>query len=137
MTKRSIKGFTLVEIMIVVAIIALLAALAIPGFLRARVRAQASAVLNDARVLDGMVAQYMLEQNLSSVTPAGSSGFSANLSPYVKANSKLIQQGFSDRFSNDFAIDSNGSVTISAATVQALTATTAVDTAFFDGYYTP
>ena len=40
-------GFTLVEIMIVVAIIALLAAIAVPGFLRARKRSQASRILND------------------------------------------------------------------------------------------
>ncbi len=42
-------GFTLVEIMIVVAIIALLAAIAVPGFLRARKRSQASRILNDLR----------------------------------------------------------------------------------------
>ena len=43
-------GFTLVEIMIVVAIIALLAAIAVPGFLRARKRSQASRVVNDLRL---------------------------------------------------------------------------------------
>ncbi len=43
-------GFTLVEIMIVVAIIALLAAIAVPGFLRARKRSQASRVLNDLQI---------------------------------------------------------------------------------------
>jgi len=44
-------GFTLVEIMIVVAIIALLAAIAVPGFLRARKRSQASRILNDLRTV--------------------------------------------------------------------------------------
>src|SRR5437870_10056443 len=54
-------GFTLVEIMIVVAIIALLAAIAVPGFLRARKRSQASKILNDLRLIDGAVDQYAIE----------------------------------------------------------------------------
>ena len=54
-------GFTLVEIMIVVAIIALLAAIAVPGFLRARKRSQASRILNDLRMIDAAVDQYALE----------------------------------------------------------------------------
>ena len=48
-------GFTLVEIMIVVAIIALLAAIAVPGFLRARKRSQASRIINDLRLIDSAV----------------------------------------------------------------------------------
>jgi prepilin-type N-terminal cleavage/methylation domain-containing protein len=55
------KGFTLVEIMIVVAIIALLAAIAVPGFLRARKRSQASRILNDLRMIDSAVDQYAIE----------------------------------------------------------------------------
>ncbi|HXX40884.1 MAG TPA: prepilin-type N-terminal cleavage/methylation domain-containing protein, partial [Chthoniobacterales bacterium] len=57
------KGFTLVEIMIVVAIIALLAAIAVPGFLRARKRSQASKILNDLRMVDSAVDQYAVETN--------------------------------------------------------------------------
>jgi prepilin-type N-terminal cleavage/methylation domain-containing protein len=56
-------GFTLVEIMIVVAIIALLAAIAVPGFLRARKRSQASRILNDLRMIDSAVDQYAIENN--------------------------------------------------------------------------
>ena len=56
-------GFTLVEIMIVVAIIALLAAIAVPGFLRARKRSQASRILNDLRMIDAAVDQYAIETN--------------------------------------------------------------------------
>lgn len=48
-------GFILVEIMIVVAIIALLAAIAIPGFLRARKRSHTSRTLNDLRLINGAV----------------------------------------------------------------------------------
>jgi prepilin-type N-terminal cleavage/methylation domain-containing protein len=60
---KSPKGFTLVEIMIVVAIIALLAAIAVPGFLRARKRSQASRILNDLRMIDSAVDQYAIETN--------------------------------------------------------------------------
>ena len=56
-------GFTLVEIMIVVAIIALLAAIAVPGFLRARKRSQATKILNDLRMIDAAVDQYAIETN--------------------------------------------------------------------------
>src|SRR3954470_10485542 len=59
-------GFTLVEIMIVVAIIALLAAIAVPGFLRARKRSQASRIINDLRLIDSAVDQYAIETNKSS-----------------------------------------------------------------------
>jgi prepilin-type N-terminal cleavage/methylation domain-containing protein len=57
------QGFTLVEIMIVVAIIALLASIAVPGFLRARKRSQATRILNDLRLIDGAVDQYAIETN--------------------------------------------------------------------------
>ena len=66
MFKKSLKprgAFTLVEIMIVVAIIALLAAIAVPGFLRARKRSQASRVINDLRLIDSAVDQYAIENN--------------------------------------------------------------------------
>src|SRR4051794_30236197 len=63
MKKYKRAGFTLVEIMIVVAIIALLAAIAVPGFLRARKRSQASKILNDLRMIDAAVDQYAIESN--------------------------------------------------------------------------
>jgi type II secretory pathway pseudopilin PulG len=55
-----------VEIMIVVAIIALLAAIAVPGFLRARKRAQATKILNDLRLIDSACDQYAIETNKAS-----------------------------------------------------------------------
>ena len=73
-------GFTLVEIMIVVAIIGLLAAIAIPNFVRARETAQANACINNLRQVDGAVDQYALEAGLTT----GDGAPMANLVAYLK-----------------------------------------------------
>ncbi len=72
------------EIMIVVAIIALLAAIAVPGFLRARKRAQGTTIKNDLRLIDAAKDQYAIEFNKTNITPAAS-----DLSQYFKSNSRL------------------------------------------------
>jgi prepilin-type N-terminal cleavage/methylation domain-containing protein len=68
-SRRRRRGFTLVEIMIVVAIIALLAAIAVPGFLRARKRSQATRILNDLRLIDSACDQYAIETNKKTGDP--------------------------------------------------------------------
>jgi prepilin-type N-terminal cleavage/methylation domain-containing protein len=83
-THNTASGFTLVEIMIVVAIIALLAAIAVPGFLRARKRSQATTVLNNLRLIDSAKDQYAIEYNKVNGTPNG-----ADLKGYFKPNSQL------------------------------------------------
>jgi prepilin-type N-terminal cleavage/methylation domain-containing protein len=72
-------GFTLVEIMIVVAIIGLLAAIAIPNFVRARQTAQTNACLNNLRVIDGAKNQWALENGKTT----GSACTSTLLQPYL------------------------------------------------------
>ena len=56
------SAFTLVEIMIVVAIIGLLAALAVPGFVKARNQSQGRRIINDARQMDAAIDQWALEK---------------------------------------------------------------------------
>ena len=59
------KGFTLVEIMIVVAIIGLLAAIAIPSFMKARTTSQQNACINNLRQVEAGKDQYALEMGLT------------------------------------------------------------------------
>ena len=82
-------GFTLVEIMIVVAIIALLAAIAVPGFLRARKRSQASKVLNDLRMIDAAVDQYAIETGKKTGDTVGIDDWVK----YLKKGSQLYNTG--------------------------------------------
>src|ERR1700719_2012314 len=82
-------GFTLVEIMIVVAIIALLAAIAVPGFLRARKRSQASRIINDLRLIDSACDQYAIETNKTS----GATVAITDWTNYLKKGSLLYNSG--------------------------------------------
>src|SRR5256714_13410839 len=83
------KAFTLVEIMIVVAIIALLAAIAVPGFMRARKRSQASRILTDLRLIDSALDQYAIETNRTT----GATVAITDWTNYLKKNSLLYNSG--------------------------------------------
>src|ERR1700759_1564957 len=93
-TRRS--GFTLVEIMIVVAIIALLAAIAVPNFLRARKRSQATRILEDLRIIDSASDQYAIETNKA----GGATVNWTDIQSYLKKGSVLYNSGGSDLLLN-------------------------------------
>jgi prepilin-type N-terminal cleavage/methylation domain-containing protein len=95
-------GFTLVEIMIVVAIIALLAAIAVPGFLRARKRSQATRILNDLRMIDSAVDQYAIETNRKTGDVVKVTDWTA----YLKSGTVLYNTG------NDLLGDAYGPQTV-------------------------
>src|SRR5947207_10590221 len=65
MFRKSNKGFTLVEIMIVVAIIGILIAIAVPGFVRARTQSRLRACQENLTKIDGAKEQLALETNLA------------------------------------------------------------------------
>jgi len=84
--RNSKKGFTLVEIMIVVVIIGLLAAMAIPAFQKVRQNSIHSKMDNDARQLASAAQQYFLESNVTTVdfTVSSAGTINAPLSSWVK-----------------------------------------------------
>ena len=92
-------GFTLVEIMIVVAIIALLAAIAVPNFLRARKRSQATRILEDLRIVDSAIDQYAIENNKS----GGDTTNWTDIQAYLKKGSVLYNSGGTDLLGNTFS----------------------------------
>ena len=95
-------AFTLVEIMIVMAIIALLASIAVPNFLRSRKRAQAAQVLEDLRLIDSAVDQYSLEYSKSK----GAAVAWADIQIYLKQGSSLYTSNGCDTLGNSFIIPS-------------------------------
>jgi len=121
-------GFTLVEIMIVVAIIALLAAIAVPGFLRARKRSQASKILNDLRLIDGAVDQYAIETGRKS----GDTVNVVDWTNFLKKDTRLFSSG-QDIFEDDYgaqAVDTLPTVPAGAY----VTLSDVADTGFWSPY---
>lgn len=106
---KSTKGFTLVEIMIVVVIIGLLAAMAIPAFQKVRASSQDKAVLNNLRQLSSAADQYFLEKGVTSVGSADLVG--TNSTQYIKQIQTVAGETYSATINQGAGITAAGVAT--------------------------
>jgi type IV pilus assembly protein PilA len=102
--KNKNKGFTLVEIMIVVVIIGLLASMAIPAFQKVRTNSQDKAVLNNARQLSAASDQYYLENGVSTVILSDLLGPTS----YIKSLNSVANESYPAGFSQGTTITITG-----------------------------
>ena len=102
MTKKLKKqGFTLVEIMIVVAIIGLLAAIGIPSFTKARDSSREKTCVNNLRIIDGAKEQWAMDAN----KVIGDAVVASDVGPYVKGGSaKLVCPAGGTDFASSYTI---------------------------------
>ncbi|MBI3252081.1 MAG: prepilin-type N-terminal cleavage/methylation domain-containing protein [Candidatus Omnitrophica bacterium] len=91
------KGFTLLEIMMVTALIGLLAAIAVPGFEHARDASRSSVCVNNLRLIDAAKEQYAIENSL----PSGTATTSADCTPYLSNNVFPICPGTSTAYTTN------------------------------------
>lgn len=94
-------GFTLVEIMLVVATIALISAIAMPSIFRSRKRAQATRILEDLRMIDSAMQQYAIEFRCQGSEVFGS-GDTDKIRRYIKTDSRLFSELPNDMLGNPF-----------------------------------
>jgi type IV pilus assembly protein PilA len=107
MKNKSKKGFTLVEIMIVVVIIGLLAAMAIPAFQKVRTTAQNKAVVNNVRQIMAAADQYFLENGVTTVAIANLMG----PNNYIKVTNEAAMQVANEDYPDNITQGTNYIVT--------------------------
>ena len=111
---RSTPGFTLVEIMIVIAIVALLCAIVIPNLLKASSRSQATTCINNLRQIDTAVQQFSVEAGKH---VGDTISLSTDLTPYIRLNKQGVIPPCPASGSYDLGIvGTNPSVTCSLST---------------------
>jgi type IV pilus assembly protein PilA len=102
--RRFDHAFTVIEIMLVVVIIGLLAAIAIPAFQKVRTASQDKAVLNNARQLAAASDQYFFENGVSSVTQGALVGYTN----YIKSLNLVASETYPDGFTQGITITISG-----------------------------
>ena len=129
--QRPRAGFTLVEIMIVVVIIGLLAAIAVPGFKRILESSQTARFVNDCRVFTGAARMYLLESGDSEIEDTGTGDLPATLVDYIESSAweRDTPIGGSWDFDSDYGYNGVGAV----GTTMDAAALLAMDERFDDG----
>lgn len=110
--KRAQQGFTLIELMIVVAIIGILAAIAIPAYQDYTVRAKVSEGLNMASAAKSSISEYRISMNKWPASAASAGVSSTITSKYVSGVGITANTGVITVTLNSTAVGAAGNITL-------------------------